>query len=84
MQIKMDFFVKNRIYSIILSQLTALEAEDERGLFVYFRSHAPEKVYIRSIYSINYYFTKNRLVSLGYPMGMFGVSFGLLSRLNRE
>ncbi len=26
MQIKTDFFVKNRIYSIILSQLTALDA----------------------------------------------------------
>ncbi len=26
MQIKMDFFVKNRINSIILSQLTALDA----------------------------------------------------------
>ena len=37
MQIKTDFFVKNRIYSIILCFLKALEAEDERGLFVYFR-----------------------------------------------
>ena len=43
-----------------------------------------QKVYIRSIYSKRQYFCKNRAVSLGYPMGMFGVSFGAISCLDRE
>ena len=43
-----------------------------------------QKVYILRIYSIRHYFCKNRAVSLGYPMGMFGVSFGAISCLDRE
>ena len=43
-----------------------------------------QKVYILRIYSIRQYFDKIRAVSLGYPMGMFGVSFGAISCLDRE
>ena len=43
-----------------------------------------QKVYILRIYSIRQYFDKIRAVSLGYPMGMFGVSFGAISSLDRE
>ena len=43
-----------------------------------------QKVYILRIYSIRQYFDKNKAVSLGYPMGMFGVSFGAISCLDRE
>jgi len=44
----------------------------------------PQKVYILRIYSKRHDFCKNRAVSLGYPMGMFGVSFGAISSLDRE
>ena len=40
-----------------------------------------QKVYILRIYSIKHYFAKNRVLSLGYPMGMFGVTFGAISRM---
>ena len=42
-----------------------------------------QKVYILRIYSIKHYFAKNRVLSLGYPMGMFGVTFGAISCLTR-
>lgn len=48
------------------------------------RERRPQKVYIHSIYSIRHYFCKNRAVSLGYPMGMLGVSFGAISCLDRK
>ena len=48
------------------------------------RERRHQKVYIRSIYSIRHYFCKNRVVSLGCPMGMFGVSFGAISCLDRK
>ena len=48
------------------------------------RGKRAQKVYIRSIYSIKHIFDKKRLVSLGYPLGMFGVSFGAISCLDRE
>ena len=47
------------------------------------RGERAQKVYIRSIYSIKHIFDKKRLVSLGYPLGMFGVSFGAISCLDR-
>ncbi len=40
-----------------------------------------QKVYILRIYSIKHYFAKKEVLSLGYPMGMFGVTFGAISRL---
>ena len=43
-----------------------------------------QKVYILRIYSKRQYLDKIRAVSLGYPMGMFGVSFGAISSLDRE
>ena len=43
-----------------------------------------QKVYILRIYSIRQYFDKIRALSLWYPMGMFGVSFGAISCLDRE
>ena len=48
------------------------------------RERRHQKVYILRIYSIRQYFDKIRAVSLGYPMGMFGVSFGAISCLDRE
>ena len=48
------------------------------------RERRHQKVYILCIYSIRQYFDKIRAVSLGYPMGMFGVSFGAISCLDRE
>ena len=48
------------------------------------RERRHQKVYILRIYSIRHYFCKIRAVSLGYPMGMFGVSFGAISCLDRE
>ena len=47
------------------------------------RERRHQKVYILCIYSIRQYFDKIRAVSLGYPMGMFGVSFGAISCLDR-
>ncbi len=38
-----------------------------------------QKVYILCIYSIKHVFTNFMVVSLGYPLGMFGVSFGAIS-----
>ena len=48
------------------------------------RERRHQKVYILCIYSIRRYFCKIGAVSFGYPMGMFGVSFGAISCLDRE
>ena len=40
-----------------------------------------QKVYILRIYSIKHYFAKKEVLSYGYPLGMFGVTFGAISRL---
>ena len=42
-----------------------------------------QKVYILRIYSIKHYFAKKEVLSLGYPLGMFGVTFGAISCLTR-
>ena len=42
-----------------------------------------QKVYILRIYSIKHYFAKKEVLSYGYPLGMFGVTFGAISRLIR-
>ncbi len=73
MQIKMDFFVKNRMNSIILSDLSTFLIQNAR-----------QKVYIRSIYSNWCLFAKNRVVSLGYPLAMFGVTLGAGSSWTRK
>ena len=46
-------------------------------------SKSAQKVYILRIYSINHYFAQKEVLSYGYPMGMFGVTFGAISRLIR-
>ena len=52
-------------------------------VFIQKRERRPQKVYILRIYSKRQYFCKSRAVSLGYPMGIFGVSFGAISSLDR-
>ena len=46
-------------------------------------SKSAQKVYILRIYSIKHYFAKKEVLSYGYPLGMFGVTFGAISRLIR-
>ena len=40
-----------------------------------------QKVYILRIYSIKHYFAQKEVLSYGYPLGMFGVTFGVISKL---
>ena len=50
---------------------------------MYILSESAQKVYILRIYSTKHYFAKKEVLSYGYPMGMFGVTFGAISRLIR-